>query len=802
MTAVSELALFNGTGGFNEKNEYEIRLTGEALPPAPWINVIANPAGGCIVSETGAGPIWAVNSSQFRLTPWHNDPVRDRPGDSIYLRDVESGEVWNPVAAPVRHESNYVARHGAGYSIFEHTHDGIATTLTVGVPESDAVKVQILEIENLTARPRRVTVTSYVDWVLGIDRERTRLHVRTSHEAGINLAHNRFDPEFEQLIAFATITGDVTRHTNSRSEFLGRNGDPASPAWFDGSTPSVIADPCSVLETVIELEPMSSHTLVVAIGVAQGRVAAIAMAQQYREVAFAAKQVELAIAAWREKLNAITVETPERSFDLMMNQWALYQSLSSRVWGRIALYQSSGACGFRDQLQDVTAWVYAEPEIARAQIVAAASRQFEEGDVQHWWHPHSGRGIRTHFADDLAWLPFVVDHYLRVTNDTSVLEEITPYLHLRLLEPDEEEIYTIPPVSDRANTIYGHCVHALERACTAGERGLPLIKAGDWNDGMNRVGIGGKGESVWLAWFLIDTCRRFAVHAEMRGDTAVAAKLRAQADEYRDAIESTSWDGEWYRRAYYDDGTPIGSHVNEECQIDSIAQSWSVISGAGDPERQKIAMRSLHNRLVRYDGRLIMLLTPPFDRGTHDPGYIQGYLPGVRENGAQYTHAALWAVLATAIQGDGERAFELYQMINPITHAMTASGVDRYKVEPYVVAADVYTAEGHLGRGGWTWYTGSASWLYRVGLEGILGFRKTGDRLVIDPCIPSSWTSFSINYRFGASTYLITVDNSSRVNRGVARVTCDGAQCEWITLNDDGKRHNISVVLGKADASV
>ena len=786
MTAVNELELFNGTGGFNAENEYQIWLTGDRLPPAPWINVIANPAGGCIVSETGAGPIWAVNSSQFRLTPWHNDPVKDRPGDSIYLRDLDSGELWNPVAAPIRHESAYVARHGAGYSMFEHTHDGIATTLTVGVPATDPVKVQALEIRNTTARARRFSVTSYVDWVLGIDRQGTRLHVRTSHVAGVNLAHNRFDPEFDQLIAFAAITGRVTRHSASRSEFLGRNGDSVSPAWFDGSTSSPIVDPCSVLETTIEIGPMQSHTIVVAIGTARGRDAAIAMAQQYREVDYATKQVAIAVAAWRERLDAITVETPERSFDLMINQWALYQSLASRIWGRIALYQSSGACGFRDQLQDVMAFVYAEPEIARAQIVAAASRQFEEGDVQHWWHPHSGRGIRTHFADDLAWLPFVVDHYLRVTGDTSVLDEVTPYLHLRLLEPGEEEIYTVPPISDRTNTIYGHCVHALERACTAGERGLPLMKAGDWNDGMNRVGVDGKGESVWLAWFLIDTCRRFAAHAQARGDSAIAAKLRAQADEYREAIESTSWDGEWYRRAYYDDGAPLGSHVNEECQIDSIAQSWSVISGAGDPARQNIAMKSLHNRLVRYDGRLIMLLTPPFDRGSHDPGYIQGYLPGVRENGAQYTHAALWAVLATAMQGDGDRAFELYQMINPITHALTGSDIERYKVEPYVVAADVYVAEGHLGRGGWTWYTGSASWLYRVGLEGILGFKKNGNRLTIEPCIPASWPGFTITYRYGRATYVIRV----------ARGSGEAADSPPIELRDDGRRHEVEITLG------
>ena len=795
MTASPDLELFNGTGGFNSNNEYEITLNGDALPPAPWINVIANAAGGCIVSETGSGPVWAVNSSQFRLTPWRNDPVSDHPGDSIYIRDLDAGDLWNPVAAPIRDGGEYVARHGAGYSIFEHDHDGVSTTLTVGVPVEDAVKIQILEIRNGSSRTRRLSVTAYADWVLGIDRERTRSHIRMGHDSGVNLAWNGFDPEFDELVAFAGISERVSRHTSSRMEFFGRNGDPASPAWFSGSSASPIADPCSVLETILELDPTTSHTIVIAIGAANGRDAALELARRYCDAGNATAEIERAAQAWRERLDAITVETPERSFDLMMNGWALYQALSSRVWGRIALYQSSGAYGFRDQLQDVMAFVYAEPALARGQIGAAASRQFEEGDVQHWWHPHSGRGIRTHFADDLAWLPFVVDHYLRVTGDASVLDEVTPYLHLRELEPDEDEIYTIPSESERTNTVYGHCVHALERACTAGGRGLPLIKAGDWNDGMNRVGVGGKGESVWLAWFLIDTCRRFAVHAESRGDTAIAAKLRAQADEYREAVESTSWDGEWYRRAYYDDGAPLGSHVNEECQIDSIAQSWSVISGAGDPERQRIAMKSLHDRLVRYDGRLIMLLTPPFDRGTHDPGYIKGYLPGVRENGAQYTHAALWAVLATAMQGNGDRAFELFQMINPVTHALTPSDVERYKVEPYVVAADVYTAEGHLGRGGWTWYTGSASWLYRVGLEGILGFRKAGNQLTVDPRIPSSWGSFRITYRFRSATYVIDVVNPSHVSKGAARITCDGAQCDVISLEDDGKRHDVVVTV-------
>ena len=483
----------------------------------------------------------------------------------------------------------------------------------------------------------------------------------------------------------------------------------------------------------------------------------------------------------------------------MLNGWALYQALSCRMWGRIALYQSSGAYGFRDQLQDSMAFVYADQDIARAHIIRAASRQFEEGDVQHWWHPHSGRGVRTHFADDLIWLSFVINHYVRVSGDTSILDEQAGYVKSRLLEPDEDELYDVPKISDLTSSVYDHCVFALRHATTVGAHGLPLIKGGDWNDGMNRVGIGGKGESVWLAWFLCKTLRDFAELSKARGDEAVANELLAKADAYNEAVETTSWDGDWYRRAYYDDGAALGARGNTECMIDAIAQSWSVISGAGNPERVKTAMQSFEKYLVREDARLLMLLTPAFDKGLHDPGYIQGYLPGVRENGAQYTHAAIWSVIATAMLGHGDRAFELFQMTNPITHSLTPEGVATYKVEPYVVAADVYTAAGHLGRGGWTWYTGSASWLYRAGLEAILGFKKRGDALTIDPCIPSKWKEFSIEYRHGSATYSIRIENPRGVQRGVASVTVDGAPANpYFDLADDGRTRQVVVTLGAA----
>jgi cyclic beta-1,2-glucan synthetase len=481
----------------------------------------------------------------------------------------------------------------------------------------------------------------------------------------------------------------------------------------------------------------------------------------------------------------------------MMNRWSLYQALACRMWARSAFYQSSGAYGFRDQLQDAMAFVYHDPALAREHILRAAARQFVEGDVQHWWHPHTGRGTRTRFSDDLVWLPYVVDHYVRTTGDAAVLDEVVPFIEMRPLEPHEHEVYDLPTVSKETATLYEHCLRALRRACTVGAHGLPLIGVGDWNDGMNRVGIEGRGESVWLAWFLNDTLRAFADQCDTRADGVSAGELRTTAELYAKAANEQAWDGAWYRRAYFDDGTPLGSAQNDECRIDSIAQSWSVISDAGEPDKQSRAMASLEEHLVREDARLLMLLTPPFDKTAHDPGYIKGYLPGVRENGAQYTHAALWAVLATTLGHNGDRAFELYQMINPLTHAVTPEDVDRYKVEPYVVAADVYTAAGHLGRGGWTWYTGSASWMYRIGLENILGFTKHDETLTLEPCVPASWREFSIEYRFGASVYLITV-RRQRTGSEVVGLTVDGVDRpdKAIPLVDDGARHAVLVDLG------
>ncbi len=799
-----DLKAFNGLGGFNTHNEYEIHLTGEALPPAPWSNVVGNPNAGFCVTESGAGFTWTGNSFFYRLTPWHNDPVRDPSSDCIYIRDDASGELWSPTPAPIREESLYKVRHGAGYSVFDHTHGDIHSSLRIGLPESDTVKISILTLKNSGATRRRLTVTPYVEWVLGVQREQTQHRVRTTFdvESQSIFARNYFDAQFADNVAFLAMSAPLVGHTADRREFIGRNGTPARPAALERTGLAEIVgetiDPCAALQASIDLGPGETREIVILLGSGKEEAGARELIARFNSPEAAATGIDGNAAAWRRRLDTVQVRTPVPEFDVLLNGWLLYQALSCRMWARSALYQSSGAYGFRDQLQDVMAFLLTDAPLAREHILRAASRQFVEGDVQHWWHPQSGRGVRTRFSDDLAWLPFVVDHYLRVTGDASILDEQVPFLTMRELGPEEHEIYDLPGISPESATLYEHCVRALKRAATEGEHGLPKIGIGDWNDGMSRVGVHGRGESVWLGWFLNSTLRKFAVYCESRGDVQTATTFRDQAERYRVAIETSAWDGEWYRRAYFDDGSPLGSRESDEAKIDAIAQSWSVISEAGDPERARTAMNSFNKHLVLEDSRLLVLLTPPFDKTAHDPGYIRGYLPGVRENGAQYTHAALWAVLATAMQGDGKRAFELFQMINPVTHADSEEAVATYKVEPYVVAADVYTAEGQLGRGGWTWYTGSASWMYRVALESLLGFQKRGDKLLIDPCIPPTWPEFSLTYRFGNSTYEVWVLNPHGAERGVASILLDGHDASnGIDLLDDGGTHRVIVTLAE-----
>ena len=785
-------------GVLGDDGSYRIALVGQTLPPMPWSNVIANEAGGLLVSERGGGFSWASSSFFYRLTPWHNDPVSDPVSDVLYLRDLESGEAWTPTPGPIDDGGQTEVRHGQGSSTFEHRHGELRSVLTLGLAEGAAVKVSRLRLWNDGTRRRRLSVTAYVEWTLGAEREHTQHQICTDFDAarGTLFARNTFDPQFSEWAAFCTMVPGPERHGADRREFLGRNGSVAAPRGLadppSGRTGAAL-DPCAVLQRRVDLGPGESTELVVFLGAAASRTAADALVDTLRSSGRSPVEQQT-VARWEERLSGLRVKTPEPTLDALLNRWLLYQTLSCRMWARSALYQSGGAYGFRDQLQDSMALLYAEPGLVRAHLLRAAGRQFVEGDVQHWWHPQSGRGMRTRISDDMVWLPAAVDRYLEVTADAPVLEERIPFLTMRLLAPDEHEAYDLPSRSAEEGTLYEHCRRALRRAATHGVHGLPLIGEGDWNDGMNRVGVEGKGESVWLGWFLVKTLRDFARRAEARGDAAEAVWMRTTADGYLEALETHGWDGAWYRRAFFDDGTPLGSAASEECRIDSIAQSWSVLSGAGRPDRARQAMESLRQLLVDPSARLMKLLAPPFDRAPQDPGYIRGYLPGVRENGAQYTHAALWAVRAMAELGDAALAFEHFQMLNPFTHTRTPEEVAVYQAEPYVVAADVYTAPGHLGRGGWSWYTGSAAWMYRVGLESILGFRKEGQRLRIVPCVPDSWARYEITYRFGTSTYRIAVEQRPGERPGTVwvddQVQADGA----IPLIDDGRSHAVVVL--------
>lgn len=773
------------------------------LPPAPWINVVANPSVGFLVSETGAGYTWSGNSQGNRLTPWNNDPVSDPPGEVVYLRDESTGEVWSPTPLPVPSAAATLVRHGQGYTVFERQTHGLAHELLLVVPPDASVKLIRLKVRNTGDDPRSLSATFYAEWVLGTTRDAAASHVVTGldESTGALLARNTFRADFATRVAFVDVVARPRTVTADRLEFLGRNGSLAAPAALRSVELSgrvgAASDPCAAVQTKFRLEPGEERSVLFVLGEAETVEDARALIQQLREPTAADRVLAAVRERWEEVLATVQVRTPDPAMDVVLNRWLLYQVLSCRLWARSAFYQSGGAYGFRDQLQDVMALVYGAPEEARAHLLRAAARQFLEGDVQHWWHPPAGRGVRTRFSDDLLWLPFVVCHYVETTGDTTVLDEPVPYLKGHLLSPTQEEDYGVPAIASESGTLYEHCLLTFERGMRLGAHGLPLMGTGDWNDGMNRVGAGGKGESVWDAWFLITILGRFAGLAEARGETDRAERCREQAEALRLAIETEAWDGAWYRRAYFDNGTPLGSAQNDECQIDSIAQTWAVISTAADPARAAQALAEVDERLVRAEDGLILLFTPPFDTGSLEPGYIKGYVPGIRENGGQYTHAAIWVALAAALQGRGDRAGELFGLLNPVNHALNPEAVARYKVEPYVVAADVYGLPPHTGRGGWTWYTGSAAWLYRVGLESILGFQLRGDHLEIDPCIPSHWPEFEIRYRRGSSTYRIRVLNPERVQKGVRRMTLDGqAVTGALPLIDDGQEHEVGVELG------
>ncbi|HYL35737.1 MAG TPA: glycosyl hydrolase family 65 protein, partial [Bryobacteraceae bacterium] len=803
-----DLILFNGLGGFTpDGREYIITTTRRQTTPAPWVNVLANPHFGTVVSESGLACTWSDNAHEFRLTPWGNDPVSDSSGEALYIRDEESGHFWSPTPLPCRGETPYVTRHGFGYSVFEHAEGGIRSEVWVYVALDRAIKFTVLKVRNESGRSRRLSATGYVEWVLGDLRPKSSMHVITEMDAnsGALLARNPYNTEFSGHVAFFDVADTTRTVSGDRTEFLGRNGTLRSPAAMTRSRLSgkvgPALDPCAAIQVPFELADGQEREIIFTLGAGRDADDATDLVRRFRGSAAARDALEVVWHYWKHTLGAVQVETPDPSLNVLANGWLLYQTLACRLWARSGYYQPGGAFGFRDQLQDVMALIHAEPHLVREHLLLCASRQFQEGDVQHWWHPPSGRGVRTHCSDDYLWLPLAACHYVLATGDTGVLDETIHFIEGRPVNAEEDSYYDLPGRSEEAASLYEHCVRAILRGLRFGEHGLPLIGSGDWNDGMNMVGAHGRGESIWLGFFLYEVLRRFAEIACIHGDTAFAQRCQAEAAQVRWNLEQNGWDGQWYRRAYFDDGSPLGSASNPECQIDSIAQSWAVLSGAGDEERSRMAMEAVDRRLVRRGDSLIQLLDPPFDKSNLNPGYIMGYVPGVRENGGQYTHAAIWAAMAFARLGDSRRAWELFAMINPANHARSPEGIAAYKVEPYVAAADVYALSPHTGRGGWTWYTGSAGWMYRLIVESLLGLRLERDKLHFAPSLPADWDAFKVHYRYREAVYHIAVLQTRAAGRGTS-VTLDGVEQddEFIPLLDDHHEHAVEVRIHVADA--
>jgi cellobiose phosphorylase len=813
--AARERIFSNGLGGFTpDGHEYVVTLEPGQTTPAPWVNVIASPHIGTVVSESGSAYTWAENAHEFRLTTWHNDPLSDTSGEALYIRDEETGAFWSPTPLPARGRSGYVCRHGFGYSVFEHYESGIASELYTYVAMDAPVKFVVVKLHNQSKRARSLSLTGYWELVLGEWRHANLMHVvtETDPQTGALFAHNAYGRECANRVVFAHVNERERSVSGNRTEFIGRNGSLASPAAMrrkrlSGRTGAGL-DPCAAIQSRIELAAGQEREIVFVFGAARNTDEARHFIQRFGGRASARQALETVWGYWNHTLGAVNVNTPDPALNVLANGWLVYQTLSCRLWGRSGYYQSGGAYGFRDQLQDTMALIHATPWLAREQLIRHAGRQFLQGDVQHWWHPPHGQGVRTHFSDDYLWLPYATCRYVRATGDTGVLDEPIHFLEGRELNPEEEAYYDQPQRSPEAASLYEHCVRALKHGLRFGAHQLPLMGCGDWNDGMNLVGRDGKGESVWLAWFLVENLELFAGLARNRNDQDFADVCSAQAALLRSNIEAQAWDGAWYRRAYFDDGTPLGSSRNDECQIDSISQSWAVISKGGDPVRARQAMAAVDHRLVRRDKQIIQLLDPPFDTSDLEPGYIKGYVPGVRENGGQYTHAAIWTTMAFAMMGDTERAWEFFAMLNPVNHGSTPDAIERYKVEPYVMCADIYGASPHTGRGGWTWYTGAAGWMYRLTVETLLGLQLEVDHLRIAPCIPADWDTYTIHYRYRETVYHITIRQISDSPGRVPHVKVDGVVVDEtgidqlvrpqarIPLVDDQQAHYVEVDLG------
>jgi cyclic beta-1,2-glucan synthetase len=788
------LELYNGFGGFSaDGTEYVVDLRQGHVTPAPWINVIANPNFGFQSAADGGGYTWQGNSRENKLTSWSNDPVSNPLSETIYVQDEADGDLLSPTFAPMKSsEGTHRARHGFGYTIYERDIRNLRMELLQLVPLADSIKISRLKISNTASQSRTLKITHYVEWVMGTSRGATSpfLNSEIDSTTGTIFIRNPWNLSTGEQIAFTDMGGTQTSWTGDRREFLGTYGSLDAPrVLLDDSSLSnktgAGMDPCSVLQSEIKIKPGETIEILVLLGCGASVQDAQSLITRYREIG--TDEVLASVKKfWSETLGQVQVKTPDRAFDIMMNGWLLYQTLVCRMWARSGFYQASGAFGFRDQLQDSMALLTAQPDIARAHILKAAARQFVQGDFQHWWLPGTGAGVRTRISDDTIWLANCVSRYVKVTGDHKILDEMIHFIEGQALVPGEHDAFFLPTTSDESATLYEHCARALGHSLGQGTHGLPLMGTGDWNDGMNRVGEAGQGESVWLGWFLFATLQDFTPIAEARGDFTRVAAWRERAKTVQIALEEHGWDGKWYRRGYYDNGTPLGSAQSDECQIDAIAQSWAVISGGAKTERAAQAMEQSYQQLVRQDDGLMRLFTPSFDKTTQEPGYIKAYPPGIRENGGQYTHGAIWSIFAHAELKQPDRAMELFSMLNPINHSKDEAAARNYRVEPYVIAADVYSMPPHVGRGGWTWYTGSAGWMHRAGLEAILGVTREGTKLRIKPCVPKGWNEFEVRVRFGTTFYMISLSRHA-VERQLAKDVEMISPSEFlITLSDQG----------------
>ncbi|MGM0396195.1 MAG: GH36-type glycosyl hydrolase domain-containing protein [Bacillota bacterium] len=792
-----ELKYFNGYGGFNQKDsEYVIQYRENLPTPMPWINVISNDNFGFIISENGGGYTWSENSNENKLTPWLNDSIFNIPQEVVYLKDEVYGELWSVTPEPLGNYLDCDICHGKGYTKFASEPYGLKTTLNIFASLKDSVKIYSVKIKNNTEEIRKMSSFLFINPLLGSYSEKNKKYITTNKEKGnILTLNNSFNYQYPNRTMYLSSSEGFKSYTGNKDEFDLKNLK--NMHVFKNEVGGGL-NPCGGIQIQLEINPNEEKQFVFILGQETNKEKLQENALYYQKVDNCNKELTKVKEYWENTLSAIDIDTPDNKLDTLINSYLPYQTLACRIKARSAFYQTGGAYGFRDQIQDALNMLMIDPNITKKQIILNASHQFKEGDVLHWWHPgDEEKGVRTRSADDLLWLPYAVTEYLLNTEDYKILDTKLPYVTGETLKDHENEIYLTAGTSEYKETLYNHCLKAIDHALTFGSHGLPLMKGGDWNDGMNKVGIEGKGESVWLGWFLAQILKRFTKICEMRDDTIKYTEYFKYQNDIIAAIEKDGWDDSWYKRAYYDDGTPLGSKINSECKIASLPQSWSVISTLGNEKRSKKAMDSVNNHLILEDKGMILLFAPPFERDEKDPGYIKSYAKGLRENGGQYTHAAAWVIYAYALLGEGTKAYELYEMLNPINHSRSLFFANQYKVEPYVISADVYYAHPHIGRGGWTWYTGAAGWMYRVCIEGILGLKKRGSKLTINPSIPNHWTNYTIKYRYKETLYIIEVINDKKISNGNVKYTLDNKdiQEDYIQLVNDKNEHNIRVEM-------